>query len=153
MLPGGSLSAAVLRKPDQQEMLEQLAEAVDIENASPEAKRLHGQLKAGLWTAEDRERGRQMGREKIKREAQENRILWRKVLIQAFIDCYRSGHILHRAGMLMNVEEFCKDYGIKGKSGEEIKRSTIRDWLTTEVVDDIMLEAIARIERGEQHQR
>ena len=144
------MSAAVLRKPDQQEMLEQLAEAVDIENASAEAKQAHARLKASIWTAEDRARGRELGRQAVALKAKDLRKLWRKEAIKLIQDNYDCGNYIFRAGLIKGLHSYCVVEGYKGKGGGHIQLGTISKWFTADTEAEIRLEATRKL--VERHQ-
>lgn len=136
------------RKPDQAEMLTQLAEAVNLDQQTPEAQKIHAQLKASIWTAEDRERGRELGREKNALKASEARILWRKEAIRLIVDGYDARTHLYRDSIVEGIHSFCFAYGLKGKGGGTIQRDTISKWLSKEREGEIRLAAMdALIER------
>jgi hypothetical protein len=141
------MSAAALkeRKPDQAEMLDQLAQAVDLDQHGPEAQKIHAQLKASLWTAEDREEGRKLGQDTVALKASENRILLRKEAIRLIVDGYYSAVHLSRKSLLGGLESYCEAYDIMGLNDEPMKISTIRRWLTREREDSIRLEATAQL--------
>jgi hypothetical protein len=141
------MSAAVLkeRKPDQAEMLDQLAQAVDLDQQGPEAQKIHAQLKASIWTAEDRERGRQLGREKNKLKASEARILWHREAIRLIVDGYDAGTYIRRDSIIEGLKSFCFAYNLEGKGGGTIQRDTISRWFNKDREEAIWLEAIATL--------
>jgi hypothetical protein len=139
------MSAVVLKKPDQAEMLAELARAVNLENASQEARAAHDRLKASIWTAEDRDRGRELGREAIALKAKDIRSLWRKEATKLIVDNYDAGNYLFRAGLIRGLHSFCVVYGYKGKGGGNIQIGTISRWLTEEVEAEIRLDAISSL--------
>lgn len=145
MLSEGRLSAAAIKKLDQQQMLAQLAEAVDLENASAEVKHKFAQISASVWTEEDRELGRELGRAIQQRAAEDRRDAWKEWAIKAFIDNYDCGQYLTRAGIINNIHTDACMYGHKGQRGHNIKKSTISRWLTEQVETEIRLEAIRRL--------
>lgn len=140
------MSAAAIKKPDQPQMLERLAEAVDIERAPPEAKKLHDQLAASFWTEEDKALGRELGRETQARRAEDRRDTWKEWAIRAFIDNYDSSQYLTRAGILSNLHTDSRLFMPKaGKGGRDISKATINKWLTEDVEAEIRLEGIRRL--------
>jgi hypothetical protein len=140
------MSAAVLKKPDQATMLQQLADAAGLESAGAEARAVHDCLKASIWTAEDRERGRQKGRDGQRFRAQELRVIWWRVGIQAIIDNIDAGNFLRRGGIIENIRAHSFAYGLRGKGGGNIQFGTISKWLTVEREGAMYLEAIGKIE-------
>lgn len=144
-MPAAAIKDTEERKQDQADILAELARAVDLEHASPEAKAAHARLSASIWTADDRARGRELGREVVATRAKELRVLWRNVAIRAFIDNYDCGQYLSRAGMVRNVHSHCAAEGYKGKGGRNIQAATISRWLTEEVEAEIRLAAIDRL--------
>jgi hypothetical protein len=133
------------KKPDQAEMLAQLAAEVDLEHASPKAKALHQQLAASHWTAEDRAAGRELGREVQSMRAKELRAYWTTTAIRAFIDNFDADQILDRRGIVLNIHSACCVMGVKGKGGGNIKTDTISRWLTKDREDEIRLAAIRHL--------
>jgi hypothetical protein len=144
------MSAAVLkeRKPDQAEMLDQLAQAVDLDQQGPEAQKIHAQLKASIWTAEDRERGRELGRKVVSLKASDLRKIWRKVAIKAIAENYLARQHLSRHGIILNIHSHCAVEGYTGKGGGQIQVSTISRWFTEKVETEIRLEAMDRLIEG-----
>lgn len=141
------MSAAVMKKPDQAEMLAQLAAEVDIEHASDKAKALHQQLAASHWTAEDRAAGRELGREVQSMRAKELRAYWTTTAIRAVIDSFDTGHYLTRRGIVRNIHDICSLKNLRGKGGGNIKDETISRWLSEDREHEIRLEAIRHIEQ------
>lgn len=141
------MSAVVLKKPDQATMLDQLAQAVNLERAGPEAKAIHRRLKASIWTAEDKADGRKLGQLIQHEQSEDRKAKYRRVALQAIIDNYDSGNYLSRAGIIENIHSQCVVDGIKGRGGlETMQRRTIGRWLKVDVEHEIRLEAISKIE-------
>jgi len=139
------MTVAVLKKPDQAHMLAELAKAVNLEHASQEAKAVHDRLKASIWTAEDRARGRELGREAIALKAKDLRKLWRMEAVKLVVDNYDAGNYLFRAGLIKGLHSFNVVMGYKGKGGGNIQIGTISRWLTEDMEAEIRLDAISRL--------
>lgn len=141
------MSAAVLkeRKPDQAEMLDQLAQAVDLDQKGAEAQKIHAQLKASIWTAEDRAKGRGLGQEANALKASEARILWRKEAIRLIVDGYDAGTYIRRDSIIEGLRSYCFAYNLSGKGGGTIQRDTISRWFNKDREEAIWLEAIAAL--------
>ncbi len=138
------MMAATDKKPDQADMLATLAEAVDLD-ANPEAKQAHDRLKASLWTAEDRARGRRLGQDACALKAKDLRKLWRMEAVRLISDNYDVGNYVFRAGLIKGLHSFNVVHGYKGKCGMNIQLGTISKWLTQEMEAEIRLDAIAAL--------
>lgn len=139
------MSAAPMRKPDQAQMLAELAQAVNIEQCGDKARAAHERLKASIWTAEDRDRGRQMGRDEIARRARDYRLLWRKEAIKLIVDNFDAGNYISRKSLLMGLHSYGVIHNFIGKCGESMDINTIRQWLTAPLEEEIRFEAITQL--------
>jgi hypothetical protein len=141
------MSAAVLkeRKPDQAEMLDHLAQAVDLDQQGPEAQKIHAQLKASIWTDETRATGRKLGQDANALKASEARILWRKEAIKLIVDGYDDGKYIFRDSIIEGLRSYCFAYNLSGKGGGTIQKDTISRWFTKEREEAIRLEAISSL--------
>lgn len=138
------MSAVAVKKPTQRDLLRLVTSAADLES-NPNAKQAAERLDASFWTEEQRAAGRKLGQEKVEQNAIERREWWREMAIRAIVDNYHSGQYLRRKGLVDNLHTDSRAYGLKGKGGASIKKSTISGWLTEEVEEEIRLAAIARI--------
>jgi hypothetical protein len=139
------MSAAALKKPDQAEMLAELARTANLEAAGPAAKAAYDRLAASIWTAEDRERGRELGREAISLRAKELRILMREEGIKLVMDNYDCGNYIFRPSLVQGLHSYCVTHGLKGKGGRNVQMGTISRWLSEDIEAGIRMEAIARL--------
>lgn len=89
--------------------------------------------------------GRKLGTATVELNAISRRAAWKEIAIKAVVDNLHSNQILRRGGVVDNVHTDCHIFGMKGKGGMTIKKSTISRWLTEEMEDEIYMEAIARI--------
>lgn len=146
------MSAAVLKKPDQAEMVDQLAEAVDFDK-HPEARKVHAQLKASIWeqlkastwTTETRAAGRKLGQEANAFRASEARALWHREAIKLIVEGFDAGVFIRRESIIEGLRSYCFAYGIRGKGGGTIQRDTISRWFNKDREEAIWLEAIAKL--------
>jgi hypothetical protein len=124
---------------------ELLAQVVSSVNLPPEAQQAAQHLANSFWTPEDRALGRELGAKAVRSQAESLRTRWREKIIEHIHDAYDSGHYLSRDALIEGLQSFNFAYGIKGKGGGQVQRSTISRWLTEETEAEIRLEAISRL--------
>jgi hypothetical protein len=97
------------------------------------------------WTEEERAFGRKKGAEAIAASARSKHDLWRRECISLICGAYDGGGYLFRDALIEGLRSFNVAYNIRGKCGQQVKRSTISKWLTPDIESEIRLEAIARL--------
>lgn len=100
---------------------------------------------ASTWTEEERATGRKLGREVVAENAAHNRMLWSNEVIRLIVDGIHSRTYLPRSSLIAGLRSYNLAHRIKGKGGNQVKRSTITRWLTVELENDLRLEAMQAI--------
>jgi hypothetical protein len=97
------------------------------------------------WTEAERAYGRKLGTEAVRESARGRHSLWRRECISLIVGAFDNGGYIFRDGLIEGLRSFNVAYNIRGKCGQQVKRSTISKWLTPDTESAIRLEAIARL--------